>query len=219
MVVPVSAARRSGAVDERVEVLSDDVGCTGVLAGLPRHLRQVAGMSVFCLKEAEQAVGLVECWWWDQARASLDGGGCRRRVLALVRKSLGRRPGRWVNADGFIPSPATGVYFDSFKASVRWGSSSSWFRLWFSSSAVAGGDDFRHLRITVGLGTLLQFSFLSGSSVKFGLHCSLCILAVRFCMCMRTCMLSLSRNTETYYQKKKTRHPGSRLRSCPSVSN
>ena len=107
-----------------------------------------------------------------------------------------------VNADGFIPSPATGVYFDSFKASVRWGSSSSWFRLWFSSSAVAGGDDFRHLRITVGLGTLLQFSFLSGSSVKFGLHSSLCILAVRFCMCMRTCMLSLSRNTEMYYQKK-----------------
>ena len=32
----------------------------------------------------------------------------------------------------------------------------------------------------------------------------LCILAVRFCMCMRTCMLSLSRNTETYYKKKKT---------------
>ena len=168
MVVPVSAARRSGAVDERVEVLSDDVGCTGVLAGLPRHLRQVAGMSVFCLKEAEQAVGLVECWWWDQARASLDGGGCRRRVLALVRKSLGRRPGRWVNADGFIPSPATGVYFDSFKASARWGSSSSGSCPMSSSTTVAGDEDLWQVRRHPRGFIVISFSFRVFCEVRLG---------------------------------------------------
>ena len=51
----------------------------------------------------------------DQARASLDGGGRRRRVAVQDRRSLGCDPGRWAIGDAFISSVWVSAYCDSLK--------------------------------------------------------------------------------------------------------
>ncbi|XP_039793876.1 IAA-amino acid hydrolase ILR1-like 7 isoform X3 [Panicum virgatum] len=50
---------------------------------LQKRIKEVMKLQVFCFKDEEHDVGLVEEErWLDQARASLGGGGCRRRVHA-----------------------------------------------------------------------------------------------------------------------------------------
>jgi len=53
------------------------------------------------------------------------------------------------------------------------------------------------------LGASLQFLPWFGSFVKFGCISFLCILYVRLCMRTSTYTFFLSKNTDTYYQKKK----------------
>lgn len=82
------------------------------------------GVPALFFKAAEQVPGFVEVWWLDQARAFLEGGGRRRRVVVQEPKSLGCGPGRWAIADGYIPSPRMDVYFDSFQSQSAMGLSS-----------------------------------------------------------------------------------------------
>ena len=109
----------------------------------------------FFLKDADQAAGVEDGGQLDLAPFSLDGGGRRWRVVVHELKSLGCSPGRWATADGYIPSLGMGVYFDSFKASARWGSSSSGSCLRSFSTMVAGDEDFWHLRVAEILGASL----------------------------------------------------------------
>ena len=69
--------------------------------------------------------GVVVAAWLDLTLFPPGGDGRRRRAQIRELEKLGRCSGRWVTADGFIPFSMTGVYFDSNKASVRWGFSNS----------------------------------------------------------------------------------------------
>jgi hypothetical protein len=75
---------------------------------------QVMLLLAFFLNDALRSVGFVVGGWPDLAQSPLGGGGCRRRVQIWELEELGRGPGRWVTADGFIVSLGMGVYFDSF---------------------------------------------------------------------------------------------------------
>jgi hypothetical protein len=100
---------------------------------------------------------------------------------------LGRVPGRWAIADGFIPSFEVGVLFDS--------SQSHWAMGLLQISVVfivLGGGGCRHWGCraasasTGPRGLIVIFAFL-GSYVQFGTCSSLYILFVLFCMCMYSC--------------------------------
>ena len=52
----------------------------------------------------------------DLALFFLDDGGCRSPARIWESEVLGRGPGRWVIADGFILFFGTCVYFDSFSS-------------------------------------------------------------------------------------------------------
>jgi len=67
----------------------------------------------FCL-DVELSVWVLIVGRPDLALFFLDGGGCRSRARIWESEVLGRGPGRWVIADGFILFFGTGVYFDSF---------------------------------------------------------------------------------------------------------
>ncbi|CAO2145787.1 unnamed protein product [Urochloa humidicola] len=71
-----------------------------------RRLPQVMLLLAFLVMGAEVAVGDVVCDRLDLACIFLDGGGRHRRGQFQELESLGRGPGRWATADGFI-------YFDS----------------------------------------------------------------------------------------------------------
>jgi hypothetical protein len=63
------------------------------------------------------AVGSVEDGELDPPRFPLGRGGrCRWRARIWELEELGRGPGRWSIADGFIPSSGMGVYFDSVQS-------------------------------------------------------------------------------------------------------
>jgi hypothetical protein len=59
-------------------------------------------------------VGVVVVGWPDLTQSSLGGGGGWWHAQEL--EKLGRGPGRWVIANGFIPFPMTDLYFDSFQS-------------------------------------------------------------------------------------------------------
>jgi hypothetical protein len=71
---------------------------------------------LFAWMDAELSMGVVVVGWSDLAQSSLDGGGRWWRAKIWELEKLGHGPGRWVIADGFIPFPMTGVYFDSFQS-------------------------------------------------------------------------------------------------------
>ena len=110
----------------------------------------------------------VEVWWLDHAQASLDGGGRRWRAVVHELKSWGCSPGRWATADGYIPSLGMGVYFDSFKASARWGSSSSGSCPMSSSTTVAGDEDLWQVRRDPRGFVVISFSFRVFCEVRLG---------------------------------------------------
>lgn len=95
-------------------------------------------MPLFCL-DVELSVRVLGGGWPDLASSSLGDGG--RRSEAQIRESvmLGRRPGRWFIADGFILLFGTGVYFDSI-ASQR---ATGLLRLMVDLDGFSGGDDQR----------------------------------------------------------------------------
>ena len=71
----------------------------------------------FCFKGAEMdAVWDLVVDRPDLALFFLDGGGCQSRAQIWESEVLGRSPGRWVIADGFILFFGMGVYFDSFSS-------------------------------------------------------------------------------------------------------
>jgi hypothetical protein len=72
-------------------------------------------LAFFC-KDVELSVGVVVAGRPDLVQSSLGGGGHWWRAQILELEKLGRGLGRWVIANGFIPFPMTGVYFDSFQS-------------------------------------------------------------------------------------------------------
>ena len=85
------------------------------LASVLLRLRRAVKVRGLCLEAAEQDTGSVEGRRMDQARASLDGGGRRRRVAVQDRRSLGCDPGRWAIGEAFISSVWVSAYCDSSK--------------------------------------------------------------------------------------------------------
>ncbi|CAN6331998.1 unnamed protein product [Urochloa humidicola] len=77
---------------------------------------QVRWFLPFCFKDAGCAVGDVVGGRLDPARFPLGDAGRRRRGRIQELDGLGRGPGRWATADGFISSSGTGVYFGSFQS-------------------------------------------------------------------------------------------------------
>jgi len=77
-------------------------------------------LAFFC-KDAELSVGVVVAGRPNLAQSLLGGGGRWWRAQIRELEKLGRGPGRWVIADGFIPFPMTGVYFDSFQSQCAMG--------------------------------------------------------------------------------------------------
>jgi hypothetical protein len=157
-------------------------------SAIRRSFRVVAA-SAFCIKVAKPAMGFVEEGWLDLPRVSLCGGDRRWRVKTQDLGSLGRDPGRWAIADGFIPSFETGVFFDS--------SQSCWVMGLLQISAVLvvldGGGCRRWgcraaLASTRLRGMILFFVFL-GSFVQFGRCSDLHILFVCFYIYMYFCMI------------------------------
>jgi len=72
-------------------------------------------LAFFCFKGTEMdVVWDLVVGRPDLALFFLDGGGCRSRARIWESEVLGRGPGRWVIADGFILFFEMGVYFDSF---------------------------------------------------------------------------------------------------------
>jgi hypothetical protein len=71
---------------------------------LAQRLHQVMLLLAhFCL-DAALFVGVVVVGWPDLPPSSLGGGGCRWRAQIWELDKLGRGPGRWAIAVGFIPS-------------------------------------------------------------------------------------------------------------------
>ena len=85
------------------------------LASVLLRLWRAVKVRGLCLEAAEQDTGSVEGWRMDQTRASLDGGGRRRRVAVQDRRSLGCDPGRWAIGEAFISSVWVSAYCDSSK--------------------------------------------------------------------------------------------------------
>lgn len=86
------------------------------LVSLPFYLKGWLP-AFFCFKGAEMdVVWDLVVGRLDLALFFLDGGGCRSRAQIWESEVLGRNPGRWVIADGFILFFGTGVYFDSFSS-------------------------------------------------------------------------------------------------------
>ena len=85
------------------------------LASVLLRLWRAVKVRGLCLEAAEQDTGSVEGRRMDQARASLDGGGRRRRVAVQDRRSLGCDPGRWAIGEAFISSVWVSAYCDSSK--------------------------------------------------------------------------------------------------------
>jgi len=59
-------------------------------------------LPLFCFEESGHAGGHAEDGWPDRARASIGGDSRRWRVQFRDLGSLGRGPGRWTTAEGFI---------------------------------------------------------------------------------------------------------------------
>jgi hypothetical protein len=88
---------------------------TGVQCWRIIVLQVVPLLPFFCL-DVELSVWVLIVGRPDLALFFLDGGGCRSRAQIWESEVLGRSPGRWVIADGFILFFRTGVYFDSFSS-------------------------------------------------------------------------------------------------------
>ena len=99
----------SGATDE-VENC-----CTGVRAWIFVALL-VMLLLPFWFKGAGCAAGVVDGGRLGLSRSSLSGGLRRWRAQIQEWDGLGRGPGRWATADGFISSLVTSVYFGSFQS-------------------------------------------------------------------------------------------------------
>jgi hypothetical protein len=69
----------------------------------------------FCL-DVELSVWDLVVGRPDLALFFLDDSGRRSQAQIQESEVLGRSPGRWVIADGFILFFGTGVYFDSFSS-------------------------------------------------------------------------------------------------------
>ena len=165
------------------------------LASVLLRLRRVVKVRGLCLEAAEQDTGSVEGWRMDQTRASLDGGGRRRRVAVQDRRSLGCDPGRWAIGEAFISSVWVSAYCDSSKPCgdmvppdlVR---KTANRRLWWLP-AVAGGSRFGKIGGVEGPRVFnVILWFVRGVSAKF-------LLSVSFffgctCTCTRICTVFLT---------------------------
>jgi hypothetical protein len=134
----------------------------------------------------------------DLAQSSLDGSGRWWRAQIRELEKLGRSPGRWVIADGFIPFPMTGVYFDSFQSqrAMRLFQLMVVFGFFFDGGRPRGGRSRMVRKGSRGIEVI--FSCL-GFFVKIGWDSCLYILYVHVCIYMHPCMFSLIRNIDTYY--------------------
>ena len=96
-------------------------------------------LPLFCFEESGHAGGHAEDGWPDRARASIGGDSRRWRVQFRDLGSLGRGPGRWTTAEGFI-------YCDSSQNQCAMGFSRSTAARGSSSTVVTGSGDLRRRR-------------------------------------------------------------------------
>jgi hypothetical protein len=105
---------------------------------------------------------------------------------------LGRGPGRWVTANGFILFFATCVYFNSISSQRAMGHLRFMVVLGFFFS---GGSQRRGGRVWTfrkdPRAIVVIFPFL-GVFVEFGRDNCICIQSVRLYICMHQCMFSLN---------------------------
>ena len=120
--------------------------------------------------------------WLDPGRSSFGGGGRRWRAQIQELEEAGRRPGRWVTADGFFN-------FDSFQSQRAMGLLQFMGMLVFfgGGSRRRGGRPEEARRGSRGINVI--FAFL-GFFAMFGWVSCFCILYVRGCICISTCTFS-----------------------------
>jgi hypothetical protein len=113
------------------------------LCSAVRHRLRVVAAAAFCVKVAEPAAGFVEEGWLGLSRASLSGGCHLWQVKIQYLESLGRDPGHWATADGFIPSFGDGCLLRFLSKSLGDGAFFISRCSVSSMVAVVGDGDFR----------------------------------------------------------------------------
>ena len=124
-------------------------------------------LPLFCFEESGHAGGHAEDGWPDRARASIGGDSRRWRVQFRDLGSLGRGPGRWTTAEGFI-------YCDSSQSQCAMG----FLQIYGGSGVFVDGNDRQRRspakKASIGVGDLSVISLsFRGSFAVWSVQLSL----------------------------------------------